>query len=106
MTGSIKEAISETNRRRKIQIAYNKKHGITPKSIVKAIAEEEVVIEPGEKGKELEFDKLIIDLEGQMEAAAESLNFEKAIELRDKIDKLKEKIIEHEWTRIRRIFAN
>jgi len=91
-TGSIKEAIAETERRRKIQIAYNKKHGITPKSIIKAVAEEEVVIEPGEKGKELELDKLIIDLEGQMHNAAEELNFEKAIELRDKIEKLKDKL--------------
>ena len=89
MTGSIKEAISETDRRRQIQLSYNKKHGITPKSIIKAIAEEEVVITPGEKGKEFNLDKLIIDLEGRMQAAAEELNFEKAIELRDKIEKLK-----------------
>jgi len=91
-TKSIKQAVAETERRRKLQLAYNKKYGITPKSIVKAIAEEEVVIEPGEKGKELEIDKLIIDLEGQMQNAAEELNFEKAIELRDKIDKLKSKL--------------
>ncbi len=90
ITGSIKEAISETNRRRKIQTAYNKKHGITPKSIIKAITQEETVIEPGEKGLEFNVDKLIIDLEGQMRLAAEELNFEKAIELRDKIEKLKE----------------
>ena len=91
-TQSIKEAISETNRRREIQLAYNKKHGITPTTIVKAIAEEEVVIEPGEKGKELELDKLILDLEGQMQLAAEELEFEKAIELRDRIDNLKKKL--------------
>ncbi len=87
-TGSIKEAIDETNRRRKIQLAYNKKHGITPQSIIKAIAQEEVVIEPQEKGKELELDKLIIDLEGQMRAAAEELDFEKAIAFRDRLEKL------------------
>ncbi len=91
-TSSIKEAIKETNRRRKIQIDFNKKHGITPRSIVKAIADEEVVIEPGEKGKELDLEQMIIDLEGQMRAAAETLEFEKAIELRDKIEKLKEEI--------------
>lgn len=91
-TNSIKEAIRETDRRRKIQQAHNKKHKITPKSIVKAIAEDEVVIEPGEKGKELELDKLILDLEGQMKQAAEELNFELAIELRDKINKVKEKL--------------
>jgi len=92
MTGSIKEAIAETDRRREIQTAYNKKYGITPKSIVKAIAEEEVVVEPGEKGKEFDLDSLIIDLEGQMRLAAEELNFEKAIELRDKLEKLKKKL--------------
>ncbi len=92
MTGSIKEAVAETERRRKIQQAYNKKHKITPKSIIKAIIEEEVVIEPGEKGKELDLDKLIIDLEGQMRAAAEAMDFEKAIELRDKVESLKFKL--------------
>ncbi|MDX9892850.1 MAG: excinuclease ABC subunit UvrB [Patescibacteria group bacterium] len=91
-THSIKEAIRETDRRRKIQTAYNKKHGITPRSIIKAIAEEEVVIEPGERGKELALDKLIVDLEGRMQVAAEDLDFEKAIELRDKIEKLKKKL--------------
>ncbi len=92
MTGSIKEAISETGRRRKVQSSYNKKHGITPKSIIKAIAEEEIVIEPGEKGKELELDKLIIDLEGRMRSEAEALNFERAIELRKQIERLKSKL--------------
>ncbi len=92
MTKSIKEAIFETNRRRKIQTAYNKKHGVTPKSIIKAIIQDDVVIEPGEKGKEFDFDKLVIDLEGQMRVFAEQLNFEKAIELRNKIEELKKNL--------------
>ena len=93
MTRSIKEAMSETDRRRSIQQAYNKKHGITPKTIAKAIAkEEEVIIQPGEKGDELNLDKLILDVEGQMELAAENLDFEQAIELRDKVDELKKKL--------------
>ena len=50
-----------------------------------------MVIEPGEAGKELALDTLLIDLEGQMRAAAEELDFEKAIELRDKIEKLQRK---------------
>ncbi|MBN1779257.1 MAG: excinuclease ABC subunit UvrB [Candidatus Buchananbacteria bacterium] len=92
-TRSIKEAVKETDRRRKIQVEYNKKHGITPQSIIKAIAqEEEAVIEPNEKGKELEIDELIVDLESQMRQAAENLEFEKAIELRDRIDSLKKQI--------------
>lgn len=96
MTRSIKQAVSETERRRKIQIAYNKKHGITPQSIMKAIAEEEVVVEPGEKGGELKLDKLILDLEGQMQAAVENLEFEKAIEFRDKIESLRKKLEQYE----------
>jgi len=93
ITKSMKYAIAETNRRREIQMAYNKKHGITPKTISKAIADyEEAIIEPGETGKELELDELIIDLQGQMEAAAEALEFEKAIELRDKVNQLKDKL--------------
>jgi excinuclease ABC subunit B len=93
ITGSIKQAMFETERRRKIQIAYNKKHGITPTSIEKAIlAEEEVVVEPGEKGAEFKLDKLILDLEGQMQTAAENLEFEKAIDLREKIERLKKKL--------------
>ncbi|MFA5022386.1 MAG: excinuclease ABC subunit UvrB [Patescibacteria group bacterium] len=93
MTGSIKQAMAETERRRKIQTAYNKKHGITPKSIQKAIIqEEEIVIEPGQKGDVFKLEKLILDLEGQMRNEAEALNFEKAMELRDKIEKLKKKL--------------
>jgi len=91
-TKSIKAAVKETNRRRKIQISYNKKHGITPQSIVKSIAKEEVVVEPQEKGEELAVDSMIIDLEGQMRAAAEDLNFEKAIELREKVESLKQRL--------------
>ena len=89
MTGSMQTAIRETNRRRKIQIAYNIKHKITPQSIVKAIKEEEVVIVPGELGNDLKIDELIIELEAEMHTVAENLDFERAIELREKIQKLK-----------------
>lgn len=93
MTGSMKEAISETNRRRKIQIKYNEEHGITPASIIKAIK-----AKPAEIKKEIEkfdlkkvgsLEELIIELEVQMQIAAENLDFEKAIEIRDELRKLR-----------------
>jgi len=93
MTGSMKEAIRETNRRRKIQTTYNQEHKITPASIIKAIKEKPATIK-----KEVEkfglnkvgsLEELIIEMETQMQIAAENLDFEKAIEIRDEIRKLK-----------------
>lgn len=92
VTDSMRRAIDETNRRRTIQLAYNEKHGITPMSIVKAIAAQEIVIEPGEQGEELRIDTVLLDLEQQMAVAAEELDFEKAIALRDRIALLKKQI--------------
>ena len=92
MTGSMKEAIRETNRRRKIQTAYNQEHKITPASIIKAIKEKPATIK-----KEVEkfglnkvgsLEELIIEMETQMQIAAENLDFEKAIGIRDEIRKL------------------
>ncbi len=93
MTGSMKEAISETNRRRQIQIEYNTKHNITPASIIKAIKEKPATIqkeiEKFDLKKVSSFEDLIVELETQMQIAAENLDFEKAIEIRDEIRKLK-----------------
>ena len=89
MTGSIKQAIKETDRRRKIQIAYNKKHGIKPQTIIKEIKpDKDDVIE---KIKENKLDKkaLLVELELAMQLAAENLDFERAIELREEIKRLK-----------------
>ncbi|MBI4331909.1 MAG: excinuclease ABC subunit UvrB [Chloroflexi bacterium] len=100
MTGSMKAAVEETYRRRKIQIAYNKEHGITPQGIKKAIkditervrmvAEAKTPYEAGGKpvSKEEVF-RLVKDLEGQMKGAARNLEFEKAALLRDRIVELK-----------------
>jgi len=90
-TGSIKEAVSETNRRRQIQREYNTKHGITPQSIKKGIRESEEVILPELKGKDLDREQMIVELELAMQAAAEELDFERAIELREKLKGLKGK---------------
>lgn len=86
ITDSIKEAVSETNRRRKIQIEYNKENGITPQTIVKPVREKEIDIKEVKKIKRMkksEIPNVIIELESEMKKAADSLDFERAIELRD-----------------------
>ena len=100
ITGSMKRAISETDRRRKIQEAYNKEHGITPKGIAKAIEENTLPHSPKEDKPKLdlkripeeEYAPLIRDLTAQMDLAAANLEFEKAAELRDVITEVKTKI--------------
>ncbi len=103
ITKSMKYAIDETNRRRKLQEQYNKDHGITPKGIVKKVrdvieatkvAEDEVKygVNKDEKLNKEEILKLIGKLESEMKEAAMDLQFERAAELRDKIKELKESI--------------
>lgn len=102
MTDSMKKAIDETKRRRSIQEAYNKEHGITPKTIQKKIPdliratqaaeEEETYVTKVTKGKKLtksEIKALIAKLELEMKEAAKALDFERAAELRDTIFELK-----------------
>jgi excinuclease ABC subunit B len=98
LTGSIKKAVSEGNRRRKIQLEFNAKNKITPRSIQKAIKEgiedlaevEEFVANlTGEARDEYEMRKYIAELEHEMELAARNLQFEKAAQIRDQIGKIK-----------------
>lgn len=98
ITESMEKAISETNRRREIQQDYNKKHNITPKSVEKEISQGLRAIIP-EKEKENKLDlkkvpkeevpKLVKELESQMKLAAANLEFEKAADYRDLIEKIK-----------------
>lgn len=98
MTGSMKRAIDETDRRRAIQEAYNTEHNITPRGVAKAIDEGlRAIIPKKEDAKPTlnlkkiptdEYPHLIRDLTSQMELAAANLEFEKAAELRDSIDEL------------------
>jgi len=98
ITGSMKKAITESNRRRKIQLEFNKKNSITPCSIEKAIkegiedlaqAEEFVADLTGLEKDEYELNKYIAELEYEMELAARNLQFEQAAVLRDKIKGMK-----------------
>ena len=100
MTDSMRNAINETERRRSIQMKYNEEHGITPKTIQKAVrdlisiskkvAAEELRLEKDpESMSEKELTKLIKDVEKKMKKAAAELNFEAAAELRDKLIELK-----------------
>ena len=97
-TGSMYRAIEETNRRRKIQDEYNKKHGITPHSVAKEISEGlRAIIPQKEKSNKLnlkkipreEYPAIIKELTSQMQLAAANLEFEKAAELRDQIEDIK-----------------
>lgn len=95
ITGSIERAVKETERRRKIQLAYNKKHHITPKTIIKEIKDilpvEEILkleIMPIPKSKK-GFELIIKEKEQEMRKAAQELNFELAAILRDELKVLK-----------------
>jgi excinuclease ABC subunit B len=100
ITGSMKRAIDETERRRKIQLAHNKKHGITPQGIAKNIDKGLRPDLPDSEKPKLDLKKipkdeykhLVRDLNRQMELAAANLQFEKAAELRDIIQELEKKL--------------
>ena len=105
MTDSMRLAIEETNRRREIQKAYNEEHGITPKTIQKAVrdliriskevAQEELKFEKDpESMSEKELEKLIGDVQKKMKKAAADLNFEAAAMLRDQMVELKKQLQE------------
>lgn len=100
ITGSMKRAIDETNRRRKIQEDYNTANGITPQSIAKKIEERMLpnVEQPKKNKLDLkkipkdEYGQLIKELTSQMDLAAANLEFEKAADLRDLITEIKAKM--------------
>jgi len=116
VTESMRRAIDETNRRRQIQMEYNRQHGIQPQSIVKAVRDltdrVRAVAEPRAEYRAVpaelpkhELDRLIRELEKQMKAAAAQLEFEKAALLRDQIFELRRAMEEMddrpEWEKIR-----
>lgn len=103
MTGSMQRAIDETNRRRTIQAAYNTKHHITPRGVDKAIGEGLRAIIPQKEDAKKdklnlkkipkdEYAGLVKDLTAQMKLASANLEFERAAELRDTINEIKERM--------------
>ena len=105
MTGSMDRAIQETNRRRDIQLAYNKQHGITPESIIKQVrvtrradsAHDDVpdvdrLAKFIKKANQEEMETMIRTLEDEMDIAAKNLEFEKAAELRDRVELLRQEL--------------
>ncbi|MCI5587053.1 MAG: excinuclease ABC subunit UvrB [Lachnospiraceae bacterium] len=104
ITDSMRSAIDETNRRRKIQSKYNEEHGITPKTIKKAVRDlisitKKVESEPDEISKDIEsmnkkeLEKLLATITKKMHAEAAELNFELAAKLRDQMIEVKKKLV-------------
>lgn len=96
ITGSMKRAMDETERRRKIQEEFNEKHNITPTTIRKNIGEIIQVTKKAEEDDDIEeinreeIDTILINMESEMYKAAEELDFERAARLRDQIKKMRE----------------
>ncbi len=95
VTDSMRRAIDETNRRRALQDAYNKEHGIIPKTVVSKIKNSLEITKKAPKGEVLsakDIAKEIERLKGMMKVASEQLDFERAILLRDEMNELKRKL--------------
>ncbi len=88
VTKSIKDAIEETVRRRKKQTEYNKTHNITPRTIIKSIPEQVASLDDIKNKTSYDLHKETIETEAQMKRYAEELDFEKAIECRDRLRRI------------------
>ena len=93
ITGSIKSAVDKTEQRRALQMAYNLEHGIVPKTINKPIREKEVEITDIRHIPKSDLPNVIIEMEAEMREAAERLEFERAIQLRDTIKRLEKEMM-------------
>ena len=91
-TKSMKNTVDETNRRRKKQILYNKENGITPKTIMKTVPDQEIVLDESKLKSIHDLRNDVIDLDAQMKKYSEELDFEQAISCRDRIKRLEKEI--------------
>lgn len=91
VTGSIREAVTETERRRALQMEYNRVHGISPVTITKPIPDKDVDVRDIRHIPKQDIPNLVVELEAQMKVAAENLEFEEAIRIRDRLRSLKER---------------
>ena len=97
ITGSMKRAIDETNRRRAIQDAYNKEHGIIPKTIIKDIKIDLGITTKKKAGDDIKMSDIPAEIEklkALMKVASAQLDFERAIEIRDTISQLKKRMLQ------------
>lgn len=92
ITGSIRSAMEKTEKRRAMQMAYNQEHGIVPKTIKKPIREKVVEIADIRHIPKSDLPNVIIEMEAEMRAAAERLEFERAIQLRDRLKRLEKEM--------------
>ena len=91
-TQSMKNAIEETKRRRQKQIKYNQEHNIVPKTIIKSVPEQVTTLDDSKLKSTHDLAADIIDLEAQMKKYSEDLDFERAIECRDRIKRIEKEI--------------
>ncbi len=92
ITGSIRSAVDKTEKRRAMQMAYNQEHGIVPKTIKKPIREKVVEITDTRHIPKSDLPNVIIEMEAEMKEAADRLEFERAIQLRDTIKRLEKEM--------------
>jgi excinuclease ABC subunit B len=91
-TKSMKNTMDETKRRREKQIQYNKTHNIIPKTIIKSVPDQEVALDDSKLKSTHDLTTEVIDLDAQMKKYSEELDFEGAIECRDRIKRLEKEI--------------
>ena len=91
-TDSMRRAIDETKRRQEKQILYNKEHNITPQTIIKSVPDQVTILDESKLKSTHDLTADMIDLEAQMKKYSEELDFERAIECRDRIKRIEQEI--------------